>query len=376
MERMSDEWLVRVHGKEYGPVDVDELRDWRREGRLIRENELRRVGEERWIPAGELVEVFADRPVPPPLPTSPVARARTWREVIRETLRIYRAGIGSFIAFGLLTAVPMFALQLTLPKFSMPDFSSGTITAPAIPALPPISLAMLVVVLATWPITTAGLQLVADDAIHGRRRSFGERFSAALRLWGRVAALSVFVYGSYFFWSVALFTGMMAAIGGGASVSLVGLLLFLSMAAFLVYIIARLFINFLFWQQTGALGQEPGLLAIRESKRLARSVPEAPRLDRPLYRGAIVVSVWSVLLLALTIGIQFPLILVRFMGAATPEEAMEMARKVAEANTPDAFTLAADVGSAVLHLLLRPLLVAGLVVLYYDAKARSGSAGD
>ncbi len=32
---MAEEWIVRVEGKEYGPVDVDELREWKREGRLI-----------------------------------------------------------------------------------------------------------------------------------------------------------------------------------------------------------------------------------------------------------------------------------------------------------------------------------------------------
>ena len=57
---MSDQWIVRVQGKEYGPVDLDELREWKREGRLIRENEIREPGSERWIRAGELPEIFSD----------------------------------------------------------------------------------------------------------------------------------------------------------------------------------------------------------------------------------------------------------------------------------------------------------------------------
>jgi len=40
---MSDEWFVRVQGKEYGPVSTETLREWKGEGRLIRENELRRA---------------------------------------------------------------------------------------------------------------------------------------------------------------------------------------------------------------------------------------------------------------------------------------------------------------------------------------------
>ena len=54
-------WIVRVLGKEYGPVDLDELREWKREGRLIRENEIREPESERWIPAGELPELFGER---------------------------------------------------------------------------------------------------------------------------------------------------------------------------------------------------------------------------------------------------------------------------------------------------------------------------
>ena len=42
---MSEEWMVRVEGKEYGPVDLDGLREWKREGRLIRENEVREPGQ-------------------------------------------------------------------------------------------------------------------------------------------------------------------------------------------------------------------------------------------------------------------------------------------------------------------------------------------
>ena len=64
---MPEEWIVRVEGKEYGPVDADELREWKREGRLIPANELRRVGDERWIPAGEFPEIFGDEePALPP----------------------------------------------------------------------------------------------------------------------------------------------------------------------------------------------------------------------------------------------------------------------------------------------------------------------
>jgi len=30
---MPDEWMVRVEGREYGPVDLETLREWKNEGR-------------------------------------------------------------------------------------------------------------------------------------------------------------------------------------------------------------------------------------------------------------------------------------------------------------------------------------------------------
>src|SRR4051812_20240 len=83
VSRMPDEWMVRVEGREYGPVDADELRDWKAEGRLIPANEVRRVGDERWFPASELPEIFGEQIAaePPDL----VVRRRSGPEVIRET---------------------------------------------------------------------------------------------------------------------------------------------------------------------------------------------------------------------------------------------------------------------------------------------------
>ena len=126
------------------------------------------------------------------------------------------------------------------------------------------------------------------------------------------------------------------------------------------------------WQQTTALGTQPPLAALRESKELARSVPEAPRLERPLYRGAIIASVWLLLVLVLTFGLQLPFMLVRFIGIENPEDAMALMQKMAQSQTPDALMIGADIATAALNLLLRPLLTAAFVVLYYDAKARSG----
>jgi hypothetical protein len=366
---MPEQWMVRVEGKEYGPVDEDDLREWRDEGRLIRQNEVRRVNEERWFPAGELPEIFADEE-PPAEPPDLIVRRRTWPEIFRETNRIYRGGLWRFLLFGLLTAVPMFILQWTFPKLPLPDLSSGAVATMPPVTLPQICIAMFVLLLIAWPISAAGFQFVADDVLRGRQRPFSDQFSAALQCWGRMLGAGVIVYASYFFWFFAPLTAMIALLGGGISVF--GLLLFLLVSAFMVYMNARLFINFLFWQQTTAFGNEGALIALRESKELARGGSDAPRLDRPLYRGAIVASVWLLLALLLTMGVQLPFTLVRFAGVENPEQAMALAQTLSQAKTPDTLSIASDIITAALNLMLRPLLAAVFVVLYYDAKARAG----
>jgi hypothetical protein len=368
---MADQWMVRVDGKEYGPVDEDDLRDWKDEGRLIRQNEVRRVGEDRWFPAGELPEVFGeDQPAQPSEPPDLIARRRTWPEIFRETIRIYRGGFWRFMLFGLLTAVPMFVLQWYFPKIPLPDLSSGSIeTMPAM-TVPSICWLMFALVILVWPISTAGFQYVADDVLRGRQRSFADQFTAALQRWGRMLSTGLVAYASYFFWFFVPLTAMVALLAGGISVF--SLMLYLLIGAFMVYMNARLFINFLFWEQTAAFGDNGALLALRESKELARCAPEAPRLDRPLYRGAIIASLWVLLLLFLLIGVQFPITLIRLSGAENPEQAMALVQSLSQAKTPDALMIASDVVSALVNLILRPLLAASFIVLYYDAKARRG----
>jgi hypothetical protein len=362
--------MVRVEGKEYGPVDEEELRDWRREGRLIPQNEVCRVGDERWFPAAELPEIFAEE-IDSSVPAEPpdlIERRRTWSEIYRETIRLYRGGFWRFLFFGLLTAVPMFALQWYFPHVAFPDLSSGSIEAMPTVIVPPICWFMLLLTILLWPVTTAGFQFVADDVLRGRRRSLMEQLSAAVRNYGRMFSAGLLVYGSYFFWTVIPFSAMIAVITSGISV--LSLFLYLAVGSFMVYMIGRLIINFLFWEQTATLGNAGALLALRESQELARCVRDGPRLDRPLYRGVIVGAIWFLLLVCVLIAVQMPFTMARLSGAENPEQALAVVKSLSEAKTPDALMIASDVVSALVNLLFRPLLAASFVVLYYDAKAR------
>jgi len=55
---------------------------------------------------------------------------------------------------------------------------------------------------------------------------------------------------------------------------------------------------------------------------------------------------------------------------------MALMQTISQAKTPDTLMIVADVLSAIVNLLLRPLLAASFVVLYYDARARAGRTGD
>jgi hypothetical protein len=358
--------MVRVQDHEYGPVDLDTLREWKNEGRLIPTNELRRVGEERWVLAAQFPEIFADD-LPAAVAPDLIVRPRTWPEIFRETIRIYRGGFWRFLIFGLLTAVPMFVMQWYFPRVPMPDFLNGE-SMPTV-TVPPICWIMFLLMILLWPISTAGFQYVADDVLRGRRRSLTAQFSATIERFGKMLGTGLLVYFSYFFWFFVPLTAMLALLSAG--ISLISIFLYLLVGAFMVYMNARLFINFLFWEQTAAFGDDGAFLAVRESRELARCAREEPKkMDRPMYRGATVASVWLLLLLFALIAVQVPFTMMRLRGIENPEQALALMQSISQAKTPDPLMVASDIAAAVMNLVLRPLLAASFIVLYYDAKAR------
>ena len=59
---VTDEWIVRVQGTEYGPANIETLREWKAEGRLLPVNEARRADVDLWTTAAEIPGLFS---VPP-----------------------------------------------------------------------------------------------------------------------------------------------------------------------------------------------------------------------------------------------------------------------------------------------------------------------
>ena len=366
---MAEEWIVRVHGKEYGPVDLDELRAWQQDGRLIRENEVREAGSERWFPAGELPEVFADGAVAEP-PQAGFVRQMTFGEMFAASWRIYHKGFWRFFALALLVSTPSFFLQIVAPYLQMPENRGQNGAVIASLAVAFVMLALLVI---AWPFSLAGLQILAADLLAGRDPGLRDVLRRAKPLWTRMFIIGLIVYGSYFFWTIIpLFVALSLAT---SAASLSASLLMLLLLIFTAYMVARLFINFLFWQQAGALGGRDSMEALRESKDLARGGTERPRMQRPLYRGAIIASLWLLVIIVLNVGIELPVVLWRLRGVTGFEQTLTMLQAMAKTNSPDFLSGLTTFLSCLVHAILRPWLAAIFVVLYLDTKAGEQNSG-
>src|SRR5438045_3038761 len=93
---MGEQWIVRVGGKEYGPVDLETLAEWKREGRLLESNEIRRASDAAWTTAGILEDLFEPTPPAAPRNDHPLARRRTFAELVGDSFRVYKSAFVPF----------------------------------------------------------------------------------------------------------------------------------------------------------------------------------------------------------------------------------------------------------------------------------------
>src|SRR5207247_10685886 len=101
---MADRWLVRVGEKEYGPVELGTLDDWKREGRLLPTNEVRRESDSVWTTANTIRKLF-DTPTLTAQTGHPLVRRRSIGEIIRDSFRIYITSLLTFFVVTLLMLI-------------------------------------------------------------------------------------------------------------------------------------------------------------------------------------------------------------------------------------------------------------------------------
>jgi hypothetical protein len=137
-----------------------------------------------------------------------------------------------------------------------------------------------------------------------------------------------------------------------------------------VWLFSRFFINVLFWQQFAVLQNlDPGN-ALRESRKLARSGHNLPFLQRPLWRGGLIVSIWTVFVLAITVTPQWHMLRdysLQVMQTQDPQALYEKMSAAMQAHGVDYQALALNV----LERILQPLLGIAFVVLYLDARGET-----
>jgi hypothetical protein len=369
---MTEEWIVRVQGKEYGPADIDTLREWKREGRLLPENEARNAGAELWSTAAAIPGLFdlqaaaeaSAQLTQPPLQT----QHRSFAQILAETFHIYRKGFFQFLGLTLLVLLPSICSQLTTALVQTAHGSDGDLRVLAGGSF---AFLMFVLSIAMWPVYIAGIQILTAEIAGRRRPGLVAVLNEAVRFWPRVAALSIFVYGVFFL--VMLFGLVIAAIALASTGSLLLVLFALALLILQVWMFGRFFANVLFWQQFAVLENAAFIDALRDSRNLARSGKDLPWFQRPLWRGAFIASLWFAFVLAVTLASEWTTLHHYLNQLATTQDPQTLLQQLTEAQQARGF----DISAFALNLLqkvLQPLLGIAFVVLYLDSKTPSSDS--
>src|SRR5213082_2329873 len=378
---MAEQWIIRVQGKEYGPADLATLREWKADGRVLPANPARQadVNEAHWKRAGDSPGLFQ---VEPPPVQGPARNQRSAaytqgsgepkeisdqksksrppsRNILVETFGIYFRGFFQFFCLSLLSIIPIVCAELT-SRFI--DTAPGVNVDLRSLVAVAFGLCMLVLRLVLIPIYIAGIQILTAEFATGHRTGFFGVLNAAVKYWPRVAGLGLFVYGVFF---LLILFALGIAIMVVTSATLFSIVLALGLLAFQVWLFGRFFINVLFWQQFTVL--ENANTALRESRRLARSGRDLPWYQRPLWRGALIVSLWAAFVLAITITPAWPMLRDYFVELTRTQDPQALLQKM-NASLQTHGVNYPVLALSVLQRILQPLLGIAFVVLYLDSR--------
>jgi hypothetical protein len=370
---VTEEWIVRVDGKEYGPANIDTLREWKAEGRVLPANEARRTDAELWTLASEIPGLFdaealaiagtaelnrsvSPRQAPPALPS------RGFAQILTETFRIYARGFLQFLPLTLLVVLPSVCGQLTAmwtQTVQASDADLRTLAAGGFAFL------MFIFAMAMWPVYIAGIQVFTAEIAAGRRPGFFASLNEAVRFWPRVAALCVFVYGVFFL--LILFALLIAAMIVAGASSVFVIFLALALLGLQVWMFGRFFINVLFWQQFAVLENAGVVDSLRESRNLAHSGRELPWFQRPMWRAVFIASLWFAFVLAIALASQWTTLQHYFNELMTTQDPQALVQKLTEAQQARGFDIL-GFALGLLQKILQPLIGIAFVILYIDSR--------
>ncbi|HYK23480.1 MAG TPA: hypothetical protein VEU75_02315 [Candidatus Acidoferrum sp.] len=370
---VTEEWIVRVDGREYGPANIDTLREWKSEGRVLPANEARRADAELWSLAAEIPGLFdgellaaadaaqlnrsiSSGEAPQTLP------ARGFGQILAETFRIYARGFLQFVPLTLLVVLPSVCAQLTAMWTQTVQPSDADLRALAAGGF---AFLMFTFSMAMWPIYISGIQIFTAEIASGRRIGFFAGLNEAVRFWPRIAALCVFVYGVFFL--LILFAFLIAAMIIAGASSLFVIFLALALLVLQVWMFGRFFINVLFWQQFAVLENAGVVDSLRESRNLAHSGRELPWFQRPMWRGAFIASLWLAFVLAIALISGWTTLQHSFNELMTTQDPQALLQKLTEAQQARGFdVLGFSLG--LLQKILQPLIGIAFVLVYIDSR--------
>ena len=368
---VNDEWIVRVQGAEYGPANIETLREWKAEGRLLPVNEARRADVDLWTTAAEIPGLFS---VPPAVLSTgaftqpPVQLSRrSFAEILTETVQIYRKGFFQFLGLTLLVLLPSICSQLTIAFVKQPE---GTNVDMFSVLAAGFAFLMFILSIVMWPIYIAGIQILTAEIVRGNRPSLVPMLNEAVRFWPRVAALCIFVYGVFAL--LTLFGLFIALISLAGASAVLLILVAMGLLILQVWMFGRFFVNVLFWQQFAVLENAGFTESLRESRDLARSGRGLPWFQRPMWRGAFIASIWFALVLAITLATQWGMLQHYFSEVLKTQDLQTLLQQMTEAQQARGFDIPGFTLSA-LKEILRPLLGIAFVVVYLDSKLEGPS---
>jgi hypothetical protein len=374
---MAEHWIIRVEGKDYGPADLETLYDWKADGRVLAANPARRTDLDDWQTAGEIPGLFGIEPPPVQVRSqrseirgqkSDVGGQRSdggettldppSRNALTETFRIYFRGFFQFLGLSLLLIVPIVCAQLTKRFIDAAPVNTDVRTL----AAGAFGSCMTVVWLVLWPVYIAGIQILTTELATRQRIGFFSVLNGAVKYWPRVAGLGIFVFAIYFL--LTLFGLVLLGLAAIANTVLFAVIV-LGLLALQVWLFVRFFIRVLFWQQFAVLENRNATDALRESRLLARSGHNLAWYQRPLWRGALIFSLWLAFVLVITIAPEWQVIRDFSPEILQTKDPQALYAKMTAAMQPHALQALAF---TVVGGILRPLLGIAFVVLYLDAR--------
>jgi hypothetical protein len=369
---VTEEWIVRVDGVEYGPANIDTLREWKAEGRVLPANEARPADGEFWTVAAKIPGLFdlelTAASVPKLTRSTSSTQAplvplyRGFGQILAETFRIYAKGFLQFLCLILLVVLPSVCGQLAAMWTQTVQASDADLRVLAVGGF---AFLMFILSLAMWPIYVAGIQILTTEVAAGRRPGFFASLNEAVRFWPRVAALCVFVYGVFFL--LIVFALLIAAMIIAGASSLLVIFLALALLVLQVWMFGRFFINVLFWQQFAVLENAGVVDSLRESRNFANSGPELPWFQRPMWRGVFIASLWLAFVLVIALVSEWETLRHYFNELMTTQDPQALLQKLTEAQQARGFD---GLGFALglLQKILQPLVGIAFVVLYIDSR--------